>query len=99
MEKATIEDYKNVHNQNKDLLMVSIHHFRKIMSDGKYTLEEKNLSFASLLTDYMRCKTTETEEQFFMATKMEWEMRQSYLLLQCKKENDAAEIKNPTPSR
>lgn len=79
--KATLEDYYHVWELPKELLMTSILHFREVMCSSKYTLEEKDIKFTALLTDYMRCKATEKELSFFFATKKEWEMRKSYEML------------------
>jgi len=69
------------HNNPKELLLRSIHHFRKIMCSTEYTLEQKDRWFNNLLTDYLRCNHDDNILSFFKVTCHEWEIRRAYGVL------------------
>ncbi len=76
--KQIYKVYNDVHNQSREFFVKDYHRFREVMCSTKYTTEQKESSFESLATSYLRCHLTESDVQLFTSVSLEWEMRKMY---------------------
>lgn len=62
----------------RDMFIVSLHHFRRVMCSDKYTIGLKDTAFDGLIEDYFRCELDDPDVTIFVATAKEWAIRRDY---------------------
>ena len=92
--------HENTSGQDRELFYKQLLHFRKIMCSTAFTLENKENEFGYLAEAYFRCNLTQSDIDFFVLTKEEFDRRSIYERLHFKTndalhENQDANCVNP----
>ena len=77
-----IELWNNTNNQDRELFIKQYHWFRKVMCSTEYSVEDKDKEFQNLAQAYIRCNLNKGDIELFKAVSMEFEMRQTYAIMQ-----------------
>lgn len=68
----------SMYKHSKEMFVTSLHYFRSVMCSTKYTLRQKDGTFASLCQDYLRCELPQNLKTAFVAVMEEWSRRRGY---------------------
>lgn len=79
--------YENTRNQDRQLFLRQVVHFRKIMCSTAFSLERKEREFENLAEAYFRCNLTEGDITLFKCTAEEFEIRNGYELFKSMRRN------------
>lgn len=78
--KTLREIHNNTNNQDRELFLKQLQHFREVMCSTNFKIQEKLNEFRFLSEAYFRCNLIQQDIDFFVLTKKEFDRRLIYEL-------------------